>query len=490
MRRRLVLTVVLGLLASIFPIAQQIAGARVCPEVKPPPLTFDDPVFIDRNRAGGEPVAIVAQDGSINVSAHAGTTHVYKDPTAATGVEDFAYGYTNQTLNWRSVDGGKTWEYVGIMGLREGPHSLTSTGFSDPDYAMDAGGRIYNTEIDLANVAVFSSNDDGQSYALANPEVSSGDRPWLTAGDKDEVFLYVNLPKQLWRSTDAGITWTLQGVQSQVAPDAKIYNDPLNFETGLIGPVGDNGIAISADEGKTWEVFQGADLGKNRDFFGSMAVDTAGYVYKGAAGGYNGPSDELADGQVTFNYFDRATQEWGDPVEIPIPAGDAMWPWLIAGDDGRAAMVWYQNFEGAPTDFYAMAAYTTNAHGTWVTCSDGTQEFVPPQFSVTNASGRPIHNGYICLQGTNCNADPDFPAGDRRLGDFFTVNFDQNGELFIVSGDTTLQSPTGAEKPVGNPIFMRQRTGAKMLDKPWEPRETRCLEVVPSGGPSPGVRAC
>src|SRR5204863_5650677 len=136
-----------------------------CDSFKPAQATFSNPVLIDPNRAGGEPVSVVAQDGSINVSAHAGTTHVYKDPMAAPGAGDFAVGYANQTLNWRSTDGGATWKYTGLAGTGQGPHSVTSTGFSDPDYAIDQAGNIYNTEIDLANDAVFKSTDDGQSYS-------------------------------------------------------------------------------------------------------------------------------------------------------------------------------------------------------------------------------------------------------------------------------------------------------------------------------------
>ena len=481
MRPRLVVSLVVGLVATLLPLGKVSLGAE-CPDVSPPPLEFDEPIFIDKTRAGGEPVSIVAQDGSISVSAHAGTTHIYKDPAAAGGVGDFALGYTNQTLNWRSTDDGKTWQYVGIPLLREGPHSPTSTGFSDPDYAIDAGGRIYNTEIDLANVAVFSSTDDGQSYPFANPEAASGDRPWLTGGDADEVFLYVNQPRQLWRSTNGGLAFSLVTLSPRV--DAKIYNDPTNFKTGLIGPWGDDAISISKDEGATWTTYDGAGLGSNVDFFGSMAVDAAGNVYKGAAGGYRGPNDTEPDGEVTFNYFRRdetGAGAWGpQAVQIPIPNGDAMWPWLIAGDDGRAAMVWYQNFEGKPEEFYVMAAYTTNAYGTTVTCSDGTTQFVPPQFSVTNASQRPIHIGAVCLDGTTCNANYPFPAGDRRLGDFFTVNFDKDGDLFIVSGDTTLKSPTGGPKPVGNPIFIGQSKGARLLQTPMKTRPTRCLTPLPS----------
>jgi hypothetical protein len=70
-------------------------------------------------------------------------------------------------------------------------------------------------------------------------------------------------------------------------------------------------------------------------------------------------------------------------------------------------------------------------------------------------------------------------SADRRLGDFFTVNYDHTGHLFIVSGDTMLQHALGGEKPVGNPIFIRQASGPLMLSKPLEIRETRCLWPIP-----------
>ena len=197
-KKSLKLILVGVLFAGLLPLAGSAQSAVKCPSVRPPKLGFGKPLFIDKNRAGGEPVSVVAQDGSITVSAHAGTTHVYKNPEAAGGVGDFAGSYYNQTLNWRSEDGGESWQYIGLAGSPVGPHSGTSTGFSDPDLAIDGGGNLYNTEIDLANVAVFASPDDGQSWPTANPAAASGDRPWLTGGDEDgEVFLYVNQPKQL-----------------------------------------------------------------------------------------------------------------------------------------------------------------------------------------------------------------------------------------------------------------------------------------------------
>ena len=472
MRKTVKVVAALALFAAALPLAGVAQSAIRCPSPKPPKLAFGDPLFIDKERAGGEPVSQVAQDGSIIVSAHAGTTHVYKNPEAAPGAGDFAGSYYNQTLNWRSEDGGESWEYIGLAGAPVGPHSPSSTGFSDPDLTMDSSGKIYNVEINLANVAVFASPDDGQSWPTANPVAASGDRPWLTGQEPDEVFLYVNLPKQLWRSTDGGLTFSL--VSTDFPVDSKMLVDPLKPKTGLIGPAG-SGIGISGDDGKTWKEYPG-NLGSSTQFFGAVAVDRAGWVYAAAAGGYQGSSDEDPNGKVSFNYFNRQTKKWqAQPIDIPTPKGDALWPWIIAGDDGRVAVVWYQTLAGKPDSFYIYAAYTTNAHGSFVRCSDGSRQFIPPQFSVANASGRPIHKGKICLSGTACNANSNFEGGDRRLGDFFTVNFDHKGNLFIVSGDTTLKSPTGGPKPVANPIFIKQSQGDLMLERPDKTRKTRCL---------------
>lgn len=487
---RLAGVLAIGLAAALAPAVGVADPARSCPDLSPPPLSFAPKRTIDTNRAGGEPVIIAAEDGSLNVSAHAGTTHLYKDPFAGPGYYDFLVGYANQTLNWRSDDGGNSWQYVGTAGLPQGPHSLTSTGFSDPDYAMDLGGRIYNVEIDLANVAVFSSDDDGQSYNLANPFVTAGDRPWVTGGEADEVYLYVNLPKQLWRSADAGITWEL--VQLDFPADGKLFRDPLDPENGLIGPVGTRGgitnITFSDDKGQTWRTPQlsGSGLPGGTQFFGTIAVDDAGNVYAVSAGGYSGPSDTAPNGQVSVNVFVRDPDhpdggEWQDPVQLDTPDGDALWPWIVAGEEGRVALAWYQTErrpDGTydPDTFHVYAAYSLNGTGqTPVTCDDGTVVAPRPAFDVVRASSSPIHVGDICLSGTTCNAATTPEGGDRRLGDFFSIGTDLAGRIVIATGDTTRPNPLGGPKPVGNPVFIGQDGGAFLRTTPIEPRPTRCL---------------
>ncbi len=457
------------------PVLTSAQAAPACRAPAPPPLRFGAPVYVDKARAGGEPVVMAAPDGSILVTAHSGTTHLFKDPSAAAGIGDFAVGHANQTLNWRSTDGGKTFAFVGLAGRPVGPHSAMSTGFSDPDLTVDAGGRIYNTEITFpANVSVYTSTDNGASWSqIANPVAGTGDRPWLTGMGKNEVFLYVNSPKQLWHSTDGGLTFAL--VATSFPVNGKMLVDPLHPDGGLIGPVtatapadgtegrSTGGVAFSEDRGKTWNVFDMEETPKSTAFFsaGAMAVDKAGTVYVATAGGYQGPDDVELDGEVNLMSFDRRTKSWSAPVRIPAPPGDAMWPWVVAGDAGRVAVLWLHR----PTEaheFHLYVAQTLNATGSMVRC-DGRSRRVGPTFAVVDVSRRPIHANVICLDGTSCNLDTRVTASDRRLGEYVTVAVDPKGRLLVAASDTMLKSPTNGPKPVSNPLFVGQTGGARLF---------------------------
>ena len=469
--RRTALLVALGLTtAGLVPLASQATAGCAAPTGGR--LAFGEPVYVDRNRAGGEPAVMAAPDGGLLVTAHAGTTHVNKDPQSVGGAGDFANGYTNQTLNWRSEDGGKTWKHVGLAGTSTGPHSLTSSGFSDPDLSVDAGGRVYNTEINLLNVSVYSSTDGGRTWPTANPAVTTGDRPWVTGARKDEVYLYVNTGRQLWRSTNGGLLFSLIGTSMPVT--GKLLVDPLKPAGGLIGPAVNpgaeapgtrgstpGGIAISADEGRTWKTHP-VELGKTTQFFtaGATAVDRAGTVYQVAAGGYQGGGDREDDGEVTVASFDRRTQTWSPVTTIARPKGDAMWPWIVAGDAGRVGVVW---LERRGDEFRVMAATSLNAAGSTIRCG-GKAVRTAPRWQVADATGRPVHKGDICLNGTTCNLDAS-PKGERRLGEYVTVALDPSGRLIAATSDTMLKSPTGGPKTVSNPLFLKQTGGPSLYGK-------------------------
>ena len=76
-----------------------------------------------------------------------------------------------------------------------------------PTSPRTLGGRIYNTGIDLANDALFSSNDGGLSWGPGTVQCHEGDRPWLAGARQDEVFLSTDTEEaghQVFQSTDGG----------------------------------------------------------------------------------------------------------------------------------------------------------------------------------------------------------------------------------------------------------------------------------------------
>ena len=151
----------------------------------------------------------------------------------------FFTGYCNQVNMWLSHDGGRTWKSNDFGGgFTTNP--TQNAGFSDPDLAQDAGGRIYDTGIDLANDSVFSSADGGQTWDRGTPQCHDGDRPWLAGAGRDEVFMATNtaegsLSHEIFRSTDGGQTCSIDGIPdagtlpagTQYTGNGKIYHDPI-----------------------------------------------------------------------------------------------------------------------------------------------------------------------------------------------------------------------------------------------------------------------
>src|SRR5262249_54122456 len=144
---------------------------------------FGPPQYVDTQLAGGEPfVAWVPKTNTLVYTSHEGTTHLDREALGL-GVQQFVCSpqdltcYSNHVNIWYSTNQGRNWAVVPIQNeFAEG------TGFSDPDLAIDEGGTIYNTGIDLANDALFSSSDGGKTWGTGTAQCHEGDRPWLAAG--------------------------------------------------------------------------------------------------------------------------------------------------------------------------------------------------------------------------------------------------------------------------------------------------------------------
>lgn len=454
---------------------------------RPPSLGFAAPVYVDQQLAGGDPEVMADPvHGTLIYSSHEGTTHLYRDGVVNSPWGDFNFvsNYCNQVNIWTSPDGAN-WFRDRYLGSPCPTSPLINTGFSDPDLTQDAGGRVYDTGIDLANDSLFSSVDGGKTWGKGTTNCHDGDRPWLAGGKPDQVFLATDTAEgsgsghQVFVSNDGGNTCSSTGIADNGAlPDGgsysgfgKLYYDKLNgalVEPAIFNhPDGSLGVGISTlpAGGSAFtphEATRGTSLYAH---WPAIAIDGAGTVYlvwdpdnrqAGTSGGCNGAATP-APNSIMLARTDDLGRTWSNPAPVAHPGNARVfWPWITAGDGGKIAVVWYQtepqdgmpDLDCQPGHVHAMSATITGATSN------------TPNETVVDAAGRPVHIGQVCQGGTTCVAT----GQDRRLGDYFTTTLDPRGCVLIATGDTRLIDPTtGGPLPTARPLFLHQNVGPRLI---------------------------
>jgi hypothetical protein len=461
-------------------VAALVAAASVvlagAPAAQAAPLGFAPPQFVDQQLAGGEPVMFTDPvHHTIIYTSHEGTTHIYRPGLASSTTFTFLTGYRNQVNIWLSRDNGKTWKRNDFGGgFSTDP--TKNTGFSDPDLTQDAGGRIYNTGINLANDAVFSSPDGGQTWDRGTVQCHDGDRPWLAGARKDEVFMATNttegsLSHTIFRSADGGQTCSSSGVpDAGTLPDGtdytgngKIYYDarsdrlvePVNFMKG--GTTVGLGVWTWKRGDAKFTPHKAVDTTLYAHW-AAIALDSAGGLYlvydddprqPGTTGGCDGAATPLPN-HIRMVHSSDFGQTWSAPLTLASPPGArVLWPWIAAGDKGKVSVVWYQTDK--LVDLACQTAKLSVETSTVTGADTGS-----PTVQTVDPIGRPVSENNICQSGTTCVATGE----DRRLGDFFTNALDERGCVMIATGDTSTKDPlTGGERNIALPLFVRQTSG-------------------------------
>ncbi|MDQ3958400.1 MAG: glycoside hydrolase, partial [Actinomycetota bacterium] len=457
-------------------------AAKACP-APAKPLKFDKQKYIDTTRAGGEPTVEQHPDGTLMYGSHAGTTHFYTpsaaDPTTAAFVEN----YTGQTYYYFSKDHGKTWTY---QDRRLPPNNSPMSGFSDPEYAIDAAGQVYVSEINLANVAVSKAPGSDDPFTLQNFFAQTiSDRQWMEADKKNVLYLVGNelgggtFPNDpvgnaghfLHRSTDGGQTFT-PGVED----GAGLGDLQIDRRNGtLYEAYYDNGVLSmtayrqarkgNLDKRETNEIASGVSM---LSHWPSFDIDSDGDLY--ITWDESGQGDRAAG--VWYSYSTDAGKTWKPPTRVDGNGKTDIWPWLAVGDDGKVAVAWLGADQKLPNHdaetpgdqkWRIYIAQTLNGLG----CKGSTS----PGFRVATATPRAVHTSTICQGGTICQAE----LVDRRLGDFFTIEIDNSGHVWGGYSDT---AEGGA---VALPGFVHQ-SGGPLLVRQSTPRNASNDDAAGSGG--------
>lgn len=436
---------------------------------------FSTPTYVDTTRAGGEPVMLnTGSLGMLVYSSHQGLTHLYRGGIGSLGTAYFLTTDRSEVFVWTSTDGGKTWQFVNANDIGATcTVTVPCVGFSDPDLTLDAGQRAYGTGIDLVNDALFSSADGGKTWNQGTANCHDGDRPWLAGAKANQVFMATDtiegsLSHAVFVSNDGGQTCSLSGVPdtdgSTYSGDGKLQYDKLNgnlvepavyFDSN--GFVNGVGVSVASAYGQAFVPHKAASTTE----FGhwpSLAIDAADNYYlvwdtsnsKIEAANSNNTCDgtQSLSNSIQMAISSDHGNTWRQ-LTIAQPGNFVLWPWVVAGDAGKASVVWYQRSNNLNPDCNPGSTFVYEA-----------QVFgLGSSIRMVNAAGRSIHEGSICQAGTDCVAN----GKDRRLGDFFTNAIDLRGCVIIATGDTELTDALGNQLPTSRPLFMRQTSGQRLV---------------------------
>ncbi|MEO6205871.1 MAG: sialidase family protein [Mycobacteriales bacterium] len=469
------------------PALAATAAGSTCPTAAA--LSFAEPTYVETHRAGGEPLVATLPSGRLLYSAHAGTTHFFAPEAPSPGTEAFAENYEGQTYIWTSDDNGKSWQFRPRL---IAPNGAPASGFSDPEVAIDSAGTVYFSEINLANVAVSSSKDQGSSFNLENFfGAVLTDRQWMEADRPGELYFVANAfgggtgappdpgtGAYISKSTDGGKTFT-RNVPSTKGGGG-LGDIRVDKRTGIVyqAHYAKGVLTVGALRNARSGDLASVDLGVVAEGVQMLAhwpafdLDPAGNLY--LTWDERGTGDRPAG--VYFATSRDEARSWSAPVRVSTGDNTAIWPWLGVGDIGRVGIAWLEadralpnhNAETAGTHGWRIrAAVSTNALG----CSTSPT----PSFSLATATPDPVHRGTICQGGTTCQAF----AIDRRLGDYFSVDVDGTGHLYAGYSDTRVP---GA---VSLPGFVRQSGGPSLL----VPKPAGSTPTSTTGQPAPAVEA-
>jgi hypothetical protein len=238
----------------------------------------------------------------------------------------------------------------------------------------------------------------------------------------------------------------------KVGPDGTVYV-PNGSCSGVENPL-EQGVAVSEDNGTTWEVRTVPGSAAKGGSDPSVAADTAGRLYFGFVDNDENPAVAVSDDHG---------RTWAHVYDVGAMAGvrSATFPAMVAGGPGRAAMAFYGTTSGGSVNsfdshavWYLFVAHTYDGGASWIT--------------VNATPGDPLQRGGIHLGGGS--------SIHRNLLDFFDADLDAEGRMLVGYADgcvgDCVQAPDEAR---GNSYTaygtIARQTGGRRLFEQLDPAE-------------------
>lgn len=425
------------------------------------------------------------------------------------GTNQIAYESAPQSLSstistvQRSLDAGLTWKLVPGQdsGSSGGKNNTCPAGGGDSELDT-AAGKLYFSDLTLANYSVARSDDKGTTFNAGTNcagVIDTGvDRPWLThLGDPtnggreflvyDEAPGTVNAtacpnniggnilvvaasPVPMAPGATAGIQYTNS---LALSCDEGIMGNDEVFDYGVAGggqkfyDVHDNAAltsisvvrcdivaqSVTNTQGLTncadhlVSSFPGSVTGAN---FPTMTVDNHGNLFTVWEQAPGSPGAVTGNTALLFSTSMNQGTSWSTPAQIPTTGLlQHVMAWPGAGDPGRIDVAYY----GAPEPWVAgdvNGPDSINGHyGLYMsqTTNNGLS-WTPPIL----ASEHFIHYGTMYTLIGN-------QTGNRTLGDFFQLRIGPQGEANMSFSDSNNQDSIFNPEP----MFVRQNSGTSVF---------------------------
>jgi uncharacterized repeat protein (TIGR01451 family) len=456
--RYLPLAALFLLLAALTPAPLGVAVSAESQEAGPTTdlsngITFDHANWNDPIRMVGEPGIWVDSAGGMYTHGPGGST-------------------TQSSWFWKSSDKGIQWHLVGCP-LK----SNCQNGGGDTDVVTGGNNDVFATDLQtLACNSTFRSLDAGATWTSGEGCFPGNDRQWLGIYDPNNgptgrrIYLMANelvLGCYVFVSTDNGLTYLPTGSTGTIGGSC-IGKMAVNPDNGHIYIPGSANTKVSVNGGATW-INRPRPPGVQGNFFANMALDTAGNLWQGWTTSCTNPATTPCKAFVAYSTDEGQT--WtthqvntgpGSPVGTSPDLRQVLFPWTVAGDPGRVAIVYY-----GTNDTQRAGGFPGGINALWHTYASISTNAMDenPTWTQVQADEHVFHRGTICTGG--------FPGcltanADRSLADFFAVDKDPEGRLYIAYNENSDLSLVVPDPPqyIGKPIdaVIRLRTGPSLFE--------------------------